>query len=381
MNRKALIVGLCVAAVVTTILAWGPVVMGGSLVEAAADQDEVTLAPDGELAMAAEMEAQEPRPALEPSVEAEVTPDPSSENLGPGAEDTQRAEDDDGAAAQAAPTKAEPRIVEKEEAAPVNKISAGAQALSAKIHNSLYQTFAEKLPRGTADPLTAVVARLMVWWLNPERDLRKGDAISIVFEDADPEPRVLALKLKSEKGGRTFEAYAFTPEEGKAPRYFDAEGREIEGRLLASPIGEYDQITSKLSDGRGHQGIDFRAPIGSAVVAPFAGTISRVNWSTRRNGNCLDLAGPKGFHALFLHLDQVEAGIRPGVKVKQGQVIARSGNTGHSTAPHLHYQLQLGKKVVDPFDAFPSAHQTLPPSKLEDFKKERDLLRKKLKAF
>ena len=62
-------------------------------------------------------------------------------------------------------------------------------------------------------------------------------------------------------------------------------------------------------------------------------------------------SGGSGRIALFLHLSELPKTVVAGQKVKRGEVIAKSGNTGHSFAPHLHYQLMKGDKVIDPFES------------------------------
>jgi len=76
--------------------------------------------------------------------------------------------------------------------------------------------------------------------------------------------------------------------------------------------------------------------------------VLRTNWNWSANGNCMEVQYPDGTLAKFLHLS--ENRVKVGDKVEVGQVIALTGNTGHSTAPHLHYQLNQGEKVVDPLD-------------------------------
>ena len=286
--------------------------------------------------------------------------------------------DDDAVAAAAAPEGQDPAAA-VDPVDPADEIT-GPKVFAGPIDRSLYQTFAGRLPRKLADPLTAVTGRLLVWWLDPARDLRKGDSIEVLYLPSTPEPKVLALRFQSGKAGKTFEAYAFQPDPEGPMRYFDAEGVEVEARLKNSPIDTYEQVTSLLSDGRGHQGVDFKTPIGTPVKAPFDVTVSRVNWSTRRNGNCLDLSGPGGVHVLFLHLDKMAEGIRAGRKVKQGEVVAFSGNTGRSTAPHLHYQLQKGRKVLDPFRYHQTSHARLPEAAQAAFTREKQRLTKKLSA-
>ena len=94
--------------------------------------------------------------------------------------------------------------------------------------------------------------------------------------------------------------------------------------------------------------MDFKAPIGTPVVAPFDAKVTRANWNWKSNGNCVELRYPDGAVAKFLHLS--ENRVEPGDTVKAGDIIALVGNTGRSTAPHLHYQVEVGNKIVDPLD-------------------------------
>ncbi len=227
--------------------------------------------------------------------------------------------------------------------------------------------------------LAQVTTRLLVWWLDVTRDLRKGDELAIVYAlPPGREPTLHALRFTSGKLGGERRAYRHQASGAAYARLYDAEGREIEQRLVDTPIDVYEQITSLLRDGRKHKGVDFKAPSGTPVTAPFDGTVTRKNWSFRGNGNCLELSGPGGLTAMFLHLEAVEAGIGPGTRVKKGQVVARSGNTGRSTAPHLHYQLMRGGKVLDPFDVQPWTRLGLSTAELPGFQGTRDALDRRI---
>jgi murein DD-endopeptidase MepM/ murein hydrolase activator NlpD len=124
----------------------------------------------------------------------------------------------------------------------------------------------------------------------------------------------------------------------------------------------YDQITSLIKDGRHHKGVDFKTPVGTKVHATFAGTITQKNWHWKANGNCLEVTESASPHrkALFLHLSELPRSLTVGHSVSRGDVIADSGNTGHSFAPHLHYQLMsTDERVLDPFEVQEVFHRTL----------------------
>jgi murein DD-endopeptidase len=245
----------------------------------------------------------------------------------------------------------------------------GLRRVSGVVERTVFHTLAAKLDRSVADPLTQVVSRALVWWVDLRRELQPGDALTAIYSLHDgEEPRVHAVSFTSRRHGRTFRAYAFQPEGSPFRRLYTEDGVEVERRLVDSPIRDYEQITSLLWDGRGHQGVDFKAPVGTKVYAPFDGVVSRRNWNTRFNGNCLQIRTSDGRDMLFLHLDRIPDEIQAGRRVSKGDVIALSGNTGRSTAPHLHYQLQTAAgRVLDPFDVHETRRKSLPESERTRF--------------
>jgi murein DD-endopeptidase MepM/ murein hydrolase activator NlpD len=261
----------------------------------------------------------------------------------------------------------------------------GPRRLVVTVNGALEESIATALApedRARAPELTQVINRLLVWDLRVARDGRRGDRLEVLWEPAAPaapglpangEPVVIALRYASGKLGGVLSAYRFEPKGARWPRYYRADGAEVELRLVDAPVAEYEQITSLLRDGRRHKGIDFKAPVGSPVVAPFDGVIERRNWHFSANGNCLDLRdAASGRHAIFLHLDEVSKDMAVGRKVRKGEALARSGNSGHSFAPHLHYQLEdASGKVLDPFDVLKTERRSVSAADRAAFDAER----------
>ena len=246
----------------------------------------------------------------------------------------------------------------------------------ARVDKSLEQTFIRAAGRRQGPALAQVVKRIMVWWLNPRRDLRNGDVIEVVYEErVRAEPLVHALWMRSQKKRKRLAAVRYRAEGSKFFRYYGEDGQEIEKRLRRSPVRDYEQITALLDDGRRHRGVDFKAPIGTPIYAPFNGVVRRRNWSTRRNGRCLELRDSRtGRRALFLHLSYIYRKIRPGVRVRLGQKIAKLGNTGRSSAPHLHYQLERSNgSILNPFRVHRTWRARLSPA---ETKKARQALKR-----
>jgi murein DD-endopeptidase MepM/ murein hydrolase activator NlpD len=267
--------------------------------------------------------------------------------------------------------------------------------IAVTLRGPLEDSVSAALPPGErawAEQLTQVVNRILVWSLRISRDARRGDQLEVLYElptlqpsavvavgDTGPagkEPVVLALRYGSQKLGRLITAYRFKPESAPFARYYTSEGVEVEDHLLEGPVSDYEQVTSLLRDGRRHKGVDFKTPVGTPVRSPFDGQITRRNWHFGVNGNCIEVVDAKtGRHAIFLHLESVPKEMQPGRKVARGEVVARSGNSGHSTAPHLHYQLEAPDgRILDPFAVMATKKVALEGSAKAAFEGERSRL-------
>jgi murein DD-endopeptidase MepM/ murein hydrolase activator NlpD len=230
--------------------------------------------------------------------------------------------------------------------------------------------------------LTQVMVRTLVWWLSVPGDLVRGDVLEAIYQErVGEDPIVHAVRYRSQKKERTYRAYRFKPGGSQWPRYYSTDGEEVELRFTHPPLEEYEQVTSLVHDGRGHKGVDFKAPVGTPVLAPFEARVARKNWHFKGNGNSLDLheVGGRGVRALFLHLAEPPS-VPVGARVARGQVVATSGNTGRSSAPHLHFQVMQGQTVLDPFAALPAQRRKLPARDQASFAVERARLDRLLGA-
>jgi murein DD-endopeptidase MepM/ murein hydrolase activator NlpD len=272
---------------------------------------------------------------------------------------------------------AAPLLVPSQAPAPVGAAPVGALPISAvkpvgprhisvSVDGPLEGAINMATSRETGPALTQVVTRVLVWWISVPGDLRRNDKLDIIYEErGSEEPQVDAVRLVSGKFNKTFEAYRFKPEGDNFSRYYQTDGQELESRLKFTPVETYEQITSLIKDGRHHKGVDFKTPVNTPVKTTFAGTITKNNWNWHGNGNCLEVSEATApfRKALFLHLSELPKTLLPGKKVARGETIAMSGNTGHSFAPHLHYQLMSAdQRVLDPFESQEKWRRSLVPS-------------------
>lgn len=262
------------------------------------------------------------------------------------------------APALAKPTEVAPPT---EAALPSNaKADDALKSVRVPINISIPHTLAEPAaPYG--DNVSATVSRLLVWDLDLRKDLRAGDILQASWSMGTSDVVVIeAARLESQKLGKAISAYRFKATGDKYPSYWSEDGTEIPHILKKSPLKEYEQITSLLKDRPTHHGMDFKVDVGTPIYSGFDGVVTRVNWNTAANGGCVEVEHSDGVLAKYLHLS--ESKVKPGTRVKAGDLIALSGNTGRSTGPHLHYQLNKGSKVIDPIDYHGTTRRTLPES-------------------
>jgi len=99
-----------------------------------------------------------------------------------------------------------------------------------------------------------------------------------------------------------------------------------------------------------HEGIDFTAPVGTEIYATGNGTVKLVEYDSRGYGNHVIISHGFGYETLYGHMSKIN--IRPGQKVKRGDVIGVVGSTGTSTAPHLHYEVIKQGSKINPINFF-----------------------------
>lgn len=99
-----------------------------------------------------------------------------------------------------------------------------------------------------------------------------------------------------------------------------------------------------------HEGLDFTAPKGTDVFATADGTVVQSDNNSSGFGNVIVIDHGYGYKTRYAHLSAFK--VRAGQKVKRGELIGLVGNSGLSTAPHLHYEVEKNNERVDPINFF-----------------------------
>lgn len=215
------------------------------------------------------------------------------------------------------------------------------------------------------------------------RRLARGDRFRILYEvHVDEDGRVVRagrlLAAEIETKGKRHVALLQGIGEGRAARdvYVDANGRVRAARSAErfhAPV-RYSRITSRFSRSRWHPlfgrrrphlGVDFAAPRGTAVHAIADGRVAYAGWRGQL-GRAVRLEHGKrrgGFSSIYGHLTRLAKGIRPGARVRAGQVIGFVGSTGAATGPHLHLSIRKGGRYVDPLSVLGKVRVSPPPER------------------
>jgi murein DD-endopeptidase MepM/ murein hydrolase activator NlpD len=253
------------------------------------------------------------------------------------------------------------------------------RALQGTLAGSLEESIREA---GGPPSLAYRLADVFQWDLDFTKDLQRGDRFEVLYQEVLLDGRFhdvgTILAAIYDNRGRMHEAYRY----GDAGVYYDGDGAPMRKMFLRSPL-RYSHITSSfnlhrfhpvLNEYRPHYGVDYGAPVGTPVQVTANGTVVSAGWD-KGGGNVVKLQHPGGYMTAYLHLSRFAPGIRPGARVRQGDIIAYTGATGLATGPHLDYRVKLRDTWIDPQTLKSVRDEPIPVSRLAAFRSWRDNLR------
>ena len=213
-----------------------------------------------------------------------------------------------------------------------------------------------------------------------KRDVRKGDKFEIIFENKITKDGKVAssgnilyasLQLRKEK----VSLYRFTDSKGNTD-YYTEKGLAMKKTLHKKPLSFQNARISSPFGKRLHPikkrwiihwGVDYAAPKGTKIFAGGDGTVQVAKYNGGY-GNYIKIRHNSEYSTAYGHMWKFAKGIRPGVRVKQGQVIGYVGSTGLSTGPHLHYEVIKNGKRVNPRTIRAATGNNLAGKDLKKFK-------------
>ena len=249
----------------------------------------------------------------------------------------------------------------------------------ARIDSSLYLA---AMQSGIPADVVVQMIHMFSYKVDFQRDLKPGDSFEVLYNYYyTPEGRAAkpgdisyaAMHL----AGRTVQLFRFEPHDGGGPDFFDAKGQSAKGMLMKTPVdgarissGFGMRFHPVLGYSRMHKGIDFAVPVGTPVMAAGAGTIEQEGW-VNGYGNFMVVNHGNTYATAYGHLSRFAPGIHKGSHVRQGQIIAYSGNTGLTTGPHLHYEIRINKQQVNPLTVKVASGRLLSGRDLKEFTMQR----------
>ncbi len=258
------------------------------------------------------------------------------------------------------------------------------RSLQATLEGSLEESIRKA---GGPPPLAYRLAEVFQWDLDFSKDLKRGDRFEVLYQEVQMDGRFhdigTVLAAIYDNHGRMHEAYRF----GDATGYYDGDGLPMRKMFLRSPL-RYSHVTSAfnlhrfhpvLNEYRPHYGVDYGAPVGTPVQVTANGTVLSAGWD-RGGGNVVKVQHGGGYVTAYLHLSRFGAGIRPGARVRQGDIIAFTGATGLATGPHLDYRVKLRDAWVDPLALKGVRDEPIPGYRMASFRSWRDNLRTGLRT-
>lgn len=198
------------------------------------------------------------------------------------------------------------------------------------------------------------VIKAMQWQMD-FRKLKKGDEFSVLMsremlDGKREQSQLLGVRLRSE--GKDY--YAIRAEDGK---FYDRNGTGLAKGFMRFPTSKQFRVSSNFNPRRlnpvtgrvaPHKGVDFAMPQGTPVLAVGDGEVVTAKRSGAA-GYYVAIRHGRTYTTRYMHLRKLL--VKDGQKVKRGDRIALSGNTGRSTGPHLHYEVWINKQAVNPLTA------------------------------
>ncbi len=123
-------------------------------------------------------------------------------------------------------------------------------------------------------------------------------------------------------------------------------------RFMAFTSGYGLRIHPISGDLRNHDGVDIAASVGTPIIATASGVVSLAGWAGGY-GLMVRLVHPGGVETLYGHMSRLNAS--SGQRIHQGDVIGFVGSTGNSTGPHLHYEVRISGRPVNPMTSLSAA--------------------------
>jgi murein DD-endopeptidase MepM/ murein hydrolase activator NlpD len=248
-----------------------------------------------------------------------------------------------------------------------------------RLYQSIYETaLRNQVPNSVIEELIRVYS----YDVDFQRKAKPGDSFEVLYtgdeENNDGKADVMFASLTV--GGEARKFYRFVTTDDGIADYYDETGKSAKKFLVRKPVptaimrsGFGSRRHPILGYTKMHTGIDWAAPMGTPIYASGNGAIEKAGWESGY-GKYIRIKHTNGYETAYGHMTAFARGMEPGARVRQGQVIGYVGSTGQSTGAHVHYEILVNGRFVDPMRIKLPRGRVLEGPVLSGFEKERDRL-------
>ncbi|WP_334504149.1 M23 family metallopeptidase [Bradyrhizobium sp. AZCC 1678] len=250
-----------------------------------------------------------------------------------------------------------------------------------RLYQSIYETaLRNKVPAAVIEDMV----RIYSYDVDFQRKVQPGDSFDVFFagddEGTPTTEKTEVLFASLTVGGETKKYYRFQTPDDSVVDFYDETGKSAKKFLVRKPVN--NAIMRSGFGGRRHPilgytkmhtGVDWATPYGTPIFASGNGVVEKVGWEGGY-GKYVRLKHNNGYETAYGHMSAFAKGMEPGKRVRQGQVIGFVGSTGMSTGAHVHYEILVNGRFVDPMRVKLPRGRSLEGAMMANFEKERDRL-------
>jgi murein DD-endopeptidase MepM/ murein hydrolase activator NlpD len=250
-----------------------------------------------------------------------------------------------------------------------------------RLYQSIYETaLRNKVPAAVIEDMV----RIYSYDVDFQRKVQPGDSFDVFFAGED-EGAIITEKTEVlfaalTVGGETKKYYRFQTPDDAVVDFYDETGKSAKKFLVRKPVnnaimrsGFGSRRHPILGYVKMHTGVDWATPYGTPIFASGNGVVEKVG-PEGGYGKYVRLKHNNGYETAYGHMSAFAKGLEPGKRVRQGQVIGFVGSTGQSTGPHVHYEILVNGRFVDPMRIKLPRGRSLDGAVMAAFEKERDRL-------
>jgi murein DD-endopeptidase MepM/ murein hydrolase activator NlpD len=250
-----------------------------------------------------------------------------------------------------------------------------------RLYQSIYETaLRNKVPANVIEDMV----RIYSYDVDFQRKVQPGDSFDVFFagedDGATTTEKTEVLFASLTVGGETKKYYRFQTPDDSVVDFYDETGKSAKKFLVRKPVnnaimrsGFGSRRHPILGYVKMHTGVDWATPYGTPIFASGNGVVEKVGWEGGY-GKYVRLKHNNGYETAYAHMSAFAKGMEPGKRVRQGQVIGFVGSTGQSTGAHVHYEILVNGRFVDPMRIKLPRGRSLDGPLMASFEKERDRL-------